>query len=152
LIISTSNDVDFEVDETDAAIVTKWRWRMSKPRNGKSYIVRSNGGRNGTIYLHRFLLDAPKGVQVDHTDGNALNNRRDNLRLCTPSENACNRGKTCLNKSGYKGVSFRSDTKKCRAQIEKLGKIYSLGSFNSPQLAHAAYVIASVKLHGEFAR
>jgi hypothetical protein len=93
--------------------------------------------------------------QIDHRNLNAKDNRWENLREATISQNAMNiRGRA---KSGAKGVYFIENEKKCgrkrwRASIAKDGKSYSLGNFLTLEEAGAAYDAAALRLHGEFAR
>lgn len=94
----------------------------------------------------------PNG-QVDHIDGDGLNNRIANLRLATKSQNAANARRPRTNKSGYKGVCLVTGrTDKWRATIKAGGRQVHLGHFSDPREAHAAYCEAARKLHGEFAR
>ena len=108
----------------------------------------------GTEFLHRLIMRPPKNMQVDHKNKDKLDNRRCNLRICTVSENAMNRGKTKYNTTGFKGV--RSDKRRkrkiYRAQITANKKRYNLGSFEKPEAAGAAYKKAAKIYHGEFAR
>jgi HNH endonuclease len=79
-------------------------WRTNVKPNGAVYIQSVYQPTRETIQLHRFLMDAPKGVQVDHIDRNPLNNSRENLRLTDETGNARNRGLNSKNKSGHAGV------------------------------------------------
>jgi len=88
---------------------------------------------------------------IDHIDGDPANNRIENLREATRSENKCNSGAYKNNTSGYKGVSRDKDKKKWRAQIGKNGKLRHLGYFDCPQEAHAAYCAAAKEMHGKYA-
>jgi hypothetical protein len=89
---------------------------------------------------------------IDHRDGNATNNRRSNLRRATPTQNSANRRRSRHNTSGYKGVSLcRRSGRRWRAVISKKRRIH-LGTFATPEAAHAAYVAAARKLFGKFAR
>jgi hypothetical protein len=89
---------------------------------------------------------------IDHRDGNPLNNRWRNLRLCSVSENAANRRRLRNNKSGFKGVAFVPERGMWRARISKHGKRYPLGNYATAEEAHAAYVAKARELFGEFAR
>jgi hypothetical protein len=87
---------------------------------------------------------------IDHRDGNPSNDRWENLRRATRSQNSANRRLHRNNTCGYKGVS--RDGGRWRAAICKNGRRHHLGIFSTPQAAHAAYAKAARKLFGEFAR
>jgi Demerecviridae HNH endonuclease len=89
---------------------------------------------------------------VDHIDCDRSNDRWANLRVCTRSQNQFNRSKQANNTSGFKGVLWHKQTKKWWAKIGYHGKSKSLGLFNSPEIAAAAYARAAKELHGSFAR
>jgi hypothetical protein len=103
-------------------------------------------------YLHRRVMDAPEGVQVDHIDGDPLNCTRANLRLCTHAGNQHNRGKYKNNSSGRKGVSWHRQTGKWQAKICLNYKTIYLGLFTCIEEAAAAYDAAARELHREFAK
>lgn len=107
--------------------------------------------RPALLRMHRMILSAPDGVPVDHINRNGLDNRRENLRLCTQSENMANRGPEKDNALGLKGVSWDKVNKKWRAQIRWHGKSKAIGRYNSPEEAARAYDAAARELHGEFA-
>jgi HNH endonuclease/AP2 domain len=89
---------------------------------------------------------------IDHRDGDVTNNRWKNLRLATRSQNNANRRRPRNNTSGYKGVHLFRRLGKWGAHIGKNGQTIHLGTFETPQAAHAAYVKAARKLFGKFAR
>jgi hypothetical protein len=106
------------------------------------------GGRG--VPLHRHLTGAPAGLVVDHINGNTLDNRRSNLRVCTRAENGRNRARNQRHSTGYKCVApHRSGY---IARIQHNGRRIFLGCFKSPEEAHRAYERAANELHGEFAR
>lgn len=87
---------------------------------------------------------------MDHKNKNRLDNRKENLRICTPSQNQHNKPIYANNKSGYKGVTWHSIGKKWQAQIMINNKYKYLGLFETPKLAYEAYCKVAIELHGEF--
>lgn len=140
------------VDDDDYEWLNKHKWCACKSR--KTWIAkRGIGGRNNRTYelMHRAIMKPPKDVWIDHIDGNALNNTRENLRFCTRYQNQQNRPKNKNNASGYKGVYLHKQTRKWRARIYANGKNHSLGLFSTPEEAALAYDNAAKELHSEFA-
>jgi hypothetical protein len=137
------------LDECDNELLQGHKVQAVKCKN-KFYASMYLNGKS--IQIHRLLMNASKGVQVDHINGNPLDNRRNNLRLCTNYQNAWNVGKTKRNKSGFKGVSWQSRDKRWRAQICVNKKYISLGFYGTPEEAHKAYVQGSLKYHGDFSK
>ena len=112
---------------------------------------------NDVLYrAHRLAWLYVKGSwppgDIDHEDGDGLHNWWTNLRPADTSQNAANASMRSDNVSGFKGVSFDTRSQKYRAQIQHRGIRHELGLHDTPELAHAAYVKASVRLNGEFAR
>jgi HNH endonuclease len=90
---------------------------------------------------------------IDHSDGNSTNNRWSNLRRATASQNNANSRRSRQNTSGYKGVTLVPySRRRWQAVIYKNRRRIYLGTFATPQAAHAAYVAAARKVHGKFAR
>lgn len=136
------------VSPEDHRFLTQFNWYRSKsPRS--TYAVTSVGGK--TVYMHRLIMAAPQGLEVDHVNNDGLDNRRENLRLCTSAENKANMRIRCDNKSGNKGVNFDKQTGKWRARIKFNNKEYSLGRHTTKEAAIKAREKAQI-LHGEFAR
>ncbi len=90
--------------------------------------------------------------QIDHRDLNRANNRWDNLRVATNSQNHANTRAQSNNRSGFKGVSWSKAANKWMAQIVRDRCHTYLGLFDTPEDAHAAYCVAAERLFGEFAR
>ncbi len=108
--------------------------------------------RDGTpMAMHRLILNAPKGLVVDHIDHNGLNNRKSNLRLCTNRQNQQNRRPTRGSNSRYKGVHWCNTHRKFRARITHNGERLHLGYFDSEIDAAKAYDKKARELFGEFA-
>jgi hypothetical protein len=102
--------------------------------------------------LSRVIMGEPDGKEVDHINVNPLDNRRENLRIATHTQNQCNKTKYSNNTSGFKGVSFHKKAQKFNARISIDGKRKHIGLFATAAAAHEAYKKAAVKYHGEFAR
>ena len=109
-------------------------------------------GKSRMFLLHRVILADPDGLQVDHIDGDGLNCRRANLRLCSHAENQRNKKARRGSRAGLKGVSWSSRDGIWRAEITLHGKKKFLGNFNTVEAAHAAYCSVAVGYHGAFAR
>lgn len=142
------------VDDADYAWLSQWKWHATSAGHGGCYAIRGGAGpigaRGTALRMHREIVRAPADLQVDHINGDTLDNRRENLRCCTHSENARNRGPKQGTLAGLKGVD-RSG-RNWRARIWADGKSRMLGMFATPQEAAAAYDKAARDLHGEFAR
>lgn len=103
--------------------------------------------------LHRCIMNTPKNLFTDHINGNTLDNRLSNLRICSRYENARN-CKQRQNKktSKFKGVYQHSSAKKWVAEITFEHKSIYLGLFKTEQLAREAYDQASIEIHKDFSR
>lgn len=115
------------------------------------YVYVTAKGETGKL-LHRVIMNAPKGLEVDHVNSEPKDNRKANLRLCTRKENMRSRRKHIDNKSGWKGVTIVPGCKfKFKAQIGINGKVRWLGNFETGEEAHAAYKQAALKNFGKYA-
>lgn len=142
------------IDEVDKAIVEKYKWFVAVNKtNRKMYVKGYLRGRHedGYIYLHRLLLTPEPNMQVDHINGDPLDNRHSNLRICTCQQNTCNQSKRCDNTSGYKGVTWNKKNKKWHSQIWANGTNIHLGYFENKHQAALMYDMHANDLHGEFA-
>lgn len=138
------------VDDADYDFLMQWPWLyMGGGYAGRS-IRKPEDGHRGTTLMHRVILGVPQGIEIDHINTDKLDNRRSNLRECDRSNNNCNVGIRKDNTSGYKGADLSFG--KWRARIRLHGVQYHLGTFSTPEEAHAAYCEASKRLHGEFGR
>ena len=148
------------VDEDDFEKVKKHRWYIAKTSERQIYVVskfyNKETKKMETTYLHRLLTSAPRGLEVDHIDGDTFNNKKDNLRLCTQAENQQNRGPSKNNKSGFKGVfmceSHRNLSRPWQAKIYVRGEKHHLGFFSTSEEAAKAYDKKALELHGEFVK
>jgi hypothetical protein len=99
--------------------------------------------------MHRVIMDAPAGIQVDHINHNGLDNRKENLRFCNNRQNHQNGLIKKTSKAPYKGISDHDGT--WEATITVNGKRLWLGAFGTPELAACAYDNAAQKHFGQFA-
>ena len=102
--------------------------------------------------MHRLIMNAQKGQISDHVNRIKLDNRRSNLRLCTRSENNCNKPPLKGKTSKYKGVYWEEARRKWRVRIMLNGKRYHLGHFDDEKDAAQSYNTKARELFGEFAR
>lgn len=130
------------VDDADLALVSRFKWCAKRHRR-TWYAETWNGGDH--LYMHSLILGA-KGC--DHVNGDGLDNRRENLRTATPTEN--NRNRRPIGASRFKGVSPRKSGT-FRAAIKVAGKTLWLGVFSTEEEAARAYDAAAVEHFGEFA-
>jgi hypothetical protein len=133
------------VDAADCEWLRQWNWRLHG-----GYATRYERGKR--IFMHRQIMQAPKGKIVDHIDGNPRNNYRSNLRICTPGENARNMGKRTGATSRFKGVCWHRKAGKWCAVIKFEGRRIWLGYFDDEVEAARVYDRAAVELFGLFAR
>ena len=141
------------VDDDDFEYLNQWKWHS---QNG--YAVRElyiGGGRKNkkviNIFMHRVVNRTLEHLNTDHIDGNRLNNRKENLRSCTASQNLYNRGAAKGSASKFKGVVRSKTAKKWVAQARLNGKMHYIGTYKTEKAAAQAYNMYTAKVHGEFA-
>lgn len=141
-----------KIDATDREEVAQFKW-FANGTPGRFYAARHRrvGGKQETILLHRFLMRAEVGQEVDHRNGDTLDNRRANLRVCTHKQNGRNARTPTHNTSGFKGVGQRG--KLWRAYLVDGGKQIHVGSsFATAEDAARAYDVEAVRRFGQYAR
>jgi hypothetical protein len=135
------------VDDDDYSILSRYTWNIDP----KGYVV-TNLNKT-TIRMHRFILNPPKDMQIDHINGIKHDNRKCNLRLATNTQNQRNVPKTKRKTSSkYKGVHWRKDMNKWASRIACEGKRIYLGYYDDEIEAAKAYNIKALELFGEFAK
>lgn len=153
-MITLTQSKSVKVDDEDYEFLNQFKWhttsrgyaarRVHYPSSYKSQV-------NMTFLMHRILTFAIDGIQVDHINGDKLDNRKENLRLCNNSQNHMNKGVQSNSTTGYKGVSFEKSIGRYRAYCNFNGKRYNLKTFKTPEEAAQAYNTKAKELFGEFA-
>ena len=138
------------VDDADWDLVRRYTWHI----DAKGYLLAYNKGSGDSrvIRMHRLILgvlDSPQWI-VDHKNRNKRDNRRDNIRVCSPSQSCMNRGVFKNSKSGVRGVRFLKRLGKWDARITVGGKTVWLGAFANADEASAARCAAERRLFAEF--
>lgn len=136
------------IDLTDLPEIEGRAWRLLTTPTGHAYAYTRVPG-NPMLLMHRMLMGTPKGLQVDHVDGDGLNNRRGNMRNATPAQNQANKAAQRNTTLGLKGVRRRRG--RYKAEVNSAGKTIHLGYYSTPDEAAAAYRGAARILWGEFA-
>ena len=154
-MISLTQDKFAIVDDANYNSLNKYKWYTFKSLT-TCYAVRnapiSESGQR-QIRMHNIILSPPKGVEVDHKNGNGLDNRISNLRFCNRSENKRSQRLSRDNTSGFKGVTLRSRVQKT-VYVARIGvnkREIHLGYYPTLEAAARAYDRAALKYHGDFA-
>lgn len=143
------------VDDDDYEWLSEWSWYAHFNRPESVYAARGNspGQKPNLVKMHRAIMgiDDPK-VQVDHINGNKLDNRRSNLRLASNAQNHWNlTGLRADNTSGFKGITWDKERDRWMAQIRANRQQIFLGYFDDPAEAARTYDIAARFHFGDFA-
>ncbi len=144
--VATVDDEDF-----DRIAAHKWRALVKGPNLVYAIRTAYMDGRQKTVLMHREIRPDIVG-DIDHQDGDGLNNGRVNLRPCSDSQNGGNRRKGVGHTSKWKGVSWHTRKNNWKAQIQINGRRVYLGSFLSEMDAAEAYNRAAAVAFGEFAK
>lgn len=141
------------VDDADYEWLCRFKW-CAKLCRGKFYAARGVrvASRKYTVYMHRLVMQAQPGREVDHINGATLDNRRENLRLCTHGDNIRHMRKPHRNStSRYRGVYLNKKSRRWIAQIRWNRKAMFLGSFASEDEAALFYNAKASEYYGEYA-
>jgi hypothetical protein len=155
VIIQLTQGKEAIISASDAERVLRAGKWCAERRKDTWYAARNFKNERGAfapVRLHRFIMQAPKGTDVDHIDGDGLNNTRQNLRVCTHAQNQRNRRVNSNSSLGLKGVYFDKRRKRFRAVIHLNGKRHHVGWYMTKAAAALAYDVAARKMHGDFAR
>jgi hypothetical protein len=151
-IIPLTQGKEAIVDDEDFEYLNQWKWRYSGGRRPGYAITGESFKKGGRFRMHRLIVNAPSNIDVDHINGNRLDNRRENLRFCNQSQNLANSKLQVNNTSGYKGVCWNKRIKKWHSQVGSRKNRKNLGEFNTAEEAAKAHDEAAKKLYGEFAK
>lgn len=134
------------IDDEDRDICRTYKWRLLKSKYAVSTIL-------PTICIHRLIMRLRKwnNLDIDHINHNTLDNRKQNLRICTRSQNQGHARKLCKTSSTYKGVTWNKSKKKWKVAICINRQKIHLGYFNSEMKAAKAYDKGAKKYFGTFA-
>lgn len=141
------------VDDDDYVALMKNKWHASRFGGLCIYAQRMSicGAVRSPVRMHRQIMGAKAGTIVDHINHNGLDNRKENLRFCTPSQNMANRRGLQINShSGTRGVTWFPVSRKWRARIGFMGRSVHLGLYANKKDAIKAYAEANKKYFGEF--
>ena len=134
------------VDDEDYSSLASRKWHY----NVSGYACGNMMGKR--VFMHRELIKATVDLEVDHINGDTLDNRKSNLRLCTHAENMRNRKMQKNNTSGYKGVYWGKKINKWRSKIRHNWVVIALGDYETAEEAARVYDAAAIKLFGPFAK
>lgn len=144
--IKLTKDYSALIDDSDFEYLSlhKWRALVTRYKNNVKVYACTNKGE----YMHRMITNCPKGMKVDHDDGNTLNNQKHNLRICTHTENLRNQVSSVKK---YKGTEYKPKDKRFNAYIRVDKKSISLGYYKTEETAAYAYNVAALYYFKEFA-
>lgn len=151
-LVPLTKGLEALVSPQDFNLVREFKWVAAK--GGRTIYasrqVRSSDGKWFTVLMHRLIMASPQGLLVDHINGNGLDNRRENLRLCSHAENIRNQQPQVGTSSRFKGVWMQRG--KWAAMIEHNGDKITLGRFDCEERAARQYDRAARVFFGQFAR
>lgn len=142
------------IDAADLALVSTRHWWAVRNSTGFYATCKRKlpDGRWNLLHMQRFLMGEPEEMQIDHRNRDTLDNRRENLRIATKSQNKANTIRYRNNASGFKGVYWNKRQQAWVAQVRHAGQLFHLGQFATAEDGAHAYDAKARKLHGDFAR
>lgn len=158
-VLLDEEDMGRIVEYLSTSKASPYKWQVSyntSDKKMKYYATKTIGGRSGKKWkMHRLILHLRgieiDGMEVDHINGDTLDNRFSNLRLCTSSQNGANAKLRSDNKTGYKGVRWNKNNSNWNAYIQEDGKFKHLGCYDTAEDAALAYNRRAIELWGEYA-
>lgn len=135
------------VDLEDIELIKNYKWYLT----GSGYAM-TRMSKNKQLFLHRLIMNPKKDKVIDHINGDPLDNRKENLRICTQSENLLNRKLSKNNTTGVAGVKYDKHRKSYVARITVEGKEIYLGQYSTLQEAKKIRFEAEKKYFGEYRR
>ena len=148
-IIKLTQNKETIIDNEYYQLLNKYKWQYH--HTGDVIRGEMRNGKYKILSLHREIMNAVKGEQVDHINHNRLDNRKCNLRICTKQQNSFNRKGNLNSKSKYKGVWWYESLKRWQVYITYNKKHEYLGVYKDIREAAKAYNEAAIKYFGEFA-
>jgi len=133
------------VDDEDFEFLSNHSWYFAEQGYACSRI------NYKLVYMHRYIMNAKDNEEIDHRDGNGLNNQRSNLRKCNSTQNKANQRKKPIYTSKLKGVYWDKSRNKWNVIVTKNRKRYWLGRYDDEEEAGRAYDKKAKELFGEFA-
>lgn len=142
----TDGGVRFLFDTCDSELVQSRGWHLSR----RGYIAGKENRRERP--LHKLMIAVDSSYDIDHANGNKLDYRRKNLRVCSHQQNCFNQKLRSNNSTGYTGVSFAKNIGKYESYIHHNGCKYGLGYYDTAEEAAVARDQKALELFGEFSR
>ena len=148
--IKLTREKEAIIDNEDYKELSKVKWHFNSDGYARRGVKRN--GKVTTYWMHREIMKTPKGMETDHINGNRLDNRKSNLRICTRAENLRNRKTNYNTFSGIKGAHWNKNSKMFHSSIKIKGQSIFLGQFKTKEEAGNVYKIKAQELFGAFAK
>lgn len=150
--VSLGCGIEAIVDDDSLGKLVPYVWRAVKSHCGLYAMgaLRHDTKHSKMISMHRLIISPTVGVEVDHINGDTLDNRLDNLREATKSQNRHNQFRKKKNLSGYQGITYVRNTNRYHGRVMKDRKVYATKIFKTAEEALIAHMELSISLFGEF--